>query len=1243
MTSKYLAKYAFAGNPAQNQLSFPTGATIIARDGQDGKPWFWGNYMGRDGWFPPTYVTKMTAAPAATASRPMTTTTNPSGGTMQNKMAGVSFTSSMAVQNQRKMQQPQTQQHQTNPLLSMNSGSNPGVGAHGMNASNQQSAFGASRQSNLGTGFGITAATGGFQSGIDDPFAALESSTANTTLPTLTPTYTQPQTVPSVSTNAVDTAQRFNNQVYSATAKVSGTNMTTGQTNQIQPNNAIRSVPQQSNFSSQGSSQGVNPFKSGGGISLTMSPKPQSTLSPTTQSNASFSQPQKSTFSDKISAAFEKVTITPSKKMTNDVGTEVSINDANAPAVLHQDVSQKKLIEDQLAKKAADEEARVKREKEDAWEKKVQNERERRLQQSNNNQYNNAQNSVALPSSRAEGIGSSGSNFGNIDNSQLNTASLPFLHPRSGKFFDPFAFISDSKGEPTRKFNPIYRVEPFWALLNIESYVKKMPKAPETKTVAAKYDQLAKAMSFMCHIVQENERFCAKKNGMDAPLSFLKANQLGMEACIKMITSLPHSAGASGKQLDQLFLNFINAFLSVISKIEPHQQIVLPGGWQQPEGKSHICLYIVRNCGGDRFSFTICNTGDGLEYHPSSFDQSSGLQLKQLAMTIWDIPSERLLDSSFWVLLFRMQVYPDKRNCASLLYEKLLPALNSRPLWSNLDLGPAEYLQVPDLNTSSQYHFLSKLALTTIPAPGSRPSKFNSLLVMNAAVDLALRSIEDAQPGSMDPEDTRILKLSGRNLASYSSTIESDQIGDNVLGVTLTSSWDLLDSLLKKINFSSSKPMDQHSHGMSTAALSDSFAKGAVSSLKADPGAACFPLFGRFRRDNYENVVKELMGEQRPDPILVPVVLTDESMPPVATDFQTASSSLQRICHACSLLLHQVQQVKNAPAFVASAAQHVLTVTLPMPHLDPRHCFWRKNPMRRETQVNLLFLIRRMCRIYSAATTCVQQSRGLVAIRTTAFACAACIADAITRVTAIDDPSPFALHFSGNCEGPTEPFSIEAGSFETLAANMPIFDAQLTSMRCLCLDYFRGNSVKMDGSKRPTIFNFDKSMKPTKGDFILIDQLSIQLALPRPFPKNEQNNITNAASLISGKNGSMLEVLPEMEYFRDIIFHFKHSVSGKAAAPSDITDNFTWLPHHATLKWTTKPSSSEDNSSVYSVAAFRNTQQEFVHVEENSTSKSAFRSFMRFFGKGKEEQRKLSAADPTNIVNSCGEKFLKTK
>mgnify|MGYP006168432849 FL=1 len=119
------------------------------------------------------------------------------------------------------------------------------------------------------------------------------------------------------------------------------------------------------------------------------------------------------------------------------------------------------------------------------------------------------------------------------------------------------------------------------------------------------------------------------------------------------------------------------------------------------------------------------------------------------------------------------------------------------------------------------------------------------------------------------------------------------------------------------------------------------------------------PLFGRLRRDNYENVVKALMGVPRPDPILIPAVLTDETLPPIATDYVTATSSLQRIADACSLLLQQRHLLfKNSPAFAASAAQYALTNILPMPHLDSAYCFWRKNDMRRETQVNLLFLIR---------------------------------------------------------------------------------------------------------------------------------------------------------------------------------------------------------------------------------------------------------------------------------------------
>ena len=69
---------------------------------------------------------------------------------------------------------------------------------------------------------------------------------------------------------------------------------------------------------------------------------------------------------------------------------------------------------------------------------------------------------------------------------------------------------------------------------------------------------------------------------------------------------------------------------------------------------------------------------------------------------------------------------------------------------------------------------------------------------------------------------------------------------------------------------------------------------------------------------------------------------------------------MPHVLHDCWLWCSRAK----LPKLHASAAQYALTVTLPMPQLDPAICFWRKSPMRRETQTNLLFLIRRMCRIY---------------------------------------------------------------------------------------------------------------------------------------------------------------------------------------------------------------------------------------------------------------------------------------
>jgi len=728
------------------------------------------------------------------------------------------------------------------------------------------------------------------------------------------------------------------------------------------------------------------------------------------------------------------------------------------------------------------------------------------------------------------GIGKSGAQLPTSANMTvaLQSSSSVTLNPSNARFFNIYEFLAGAdKKEPTRKFYPIERVKPFWVLLGLDVYVEKWrldnansknkkgigallgaagasllqqsedgnvqkgaskdaldsssgkskkggasSEQPAVFTAAPMYEQLAKSLSFQCHLVQESERNMYAHGGKSHPLEYLRGNQIGLEACIKLISMLPHSAGASGKNLDALFLNFINTFVNLVGNIQTNQQLVMPGGWQTLDS-AHVCLYILRNR-GNSWSFSVVNTGpNGLEYHPSNFDNTTGRQTKQLCLTIWDIPRERIVDSTFWVLLFRMQVYPSKRNSADFLYTKLLTSLNSRPLLSNKDAGPAEFFYPPaTASGAAQYHQLALLALTTIPELNSPSSKYSQLLVRNAAVEIAYRGIADARPSSMDPEDSRILQLTARNLANYASTLDPKELGMlngggddmNALGGALNYTWELLDRLLGKLAVASSKPLDQHSAQVGGGPGEEQFGKGMLKNLRASEKSAAHPFFGRLRRDNYDEVVKALMGDPRPDPILIPAVLTDEGMPDVATDYHTAASSLLRICHACSLLLQQRRLVKNAPAFVASAAQYALTVTLPMPHLDPSVCFWRKSPMRRETQTNLLFLIRRMCRIYSAATSSVQQSRGLVGIRTTAFACGACVADAIARVKCTDDPSPFSLHYSGLNEGPTRPFGFESGSFESLAANLPIYDPQLTSLRFQCLDYMRGMTIKDDGT-----------------------------------------------------------------------------------------------------------------------------------------------------------------------------------
>lgn len=1182
-TIRYFTKHPFQGDVRQSQLTFPKGALITAKPNQTGA-WWWGSCNGKEGWFPPAYVTSQAAAPAASfGSQPQAS--------MQQRMQQASFAPATQQSRPPAMQQQAFAQPSTPGSIGVNQPSP----AFGQMPQQQNTGFGAPQQPQMGFGAqqrGIQHRPDPFAGTGADPFAGLQNMNLATpaSAPSVTPSNAAFGT-PGAATSPP--APMLPSPVSAAFASPVLQAFKTDLTSPMQAQPQMAPSPA-------GGQRTVSPVKAqpiAAASPRRMEPSPANV--PVSAIGPSPSQPKP--------AAPTSLSMNMPLKMNAPTQVE-PIKPRPVP---------------QMSK--AEQEARRQRDKEMAKQKEIMRRQKEELAREQDQH-------------KTTGIGTSGVSFDSTGNL---TTSYGSGGPTVESRFNAYDQLAGTKGKlPSRKFSPIFRVPPFWGLMGLDSYARKVPLTKERLADrAGAYQQLAKALSFLSHVVAESGR---TRYGQQ--LQSLKWNHIGCEACIKLMSLLPHSAGASGKALDGMFLNFINVFLPLMENLEANQQVVFPGGWQTSDS-FHLCVYIVRNCGSDKFSFTVCNTGkDGLEYHPSTFDSETGKELKQLALTVWNIPGKRLMDSTFWTILFRMQVYPSKRNSAKFLYTKLLPALNSQPLRSNLDQGPADYWDIPDEITAATYHPLAKLALCTSPQNGARTAKYSSMLLMNTAVDMAYTEVAHAPGSSMDPEDTRILKLTGRNLANFASTLTATSVGDGTLGPALSGTWDLLDKLQQKINFTAVKPMDQYSHGLSKSANSDSFSKGVITSMRADAGSVAFPLFGRLRRDDYENVVKKLMGDQRPDPILIPPVLTDEELPPTAADFATASSGLQRIADACSLLLQQRRLIKNAAAFAASAAQHAMTVLLPMPHSDPKYCFWRKTEMRRETQLNLLFLIRRICRIYSASTACVQQSRGLIAIRSITFGCAACVADAICRVKAIDDPSVFALHYSGQCEGPTHPFAIEAGSFDTLGSNLPIYDPNLCSLRFRCLDYLREMTYNRSGMKRDTIFNFDSILTPMEGDITLINQLSIQLALVRPYPMTDEAMINHSAKLISGRNGSIFEVLPEFEYFRDIVFHFKHAISGKAptAEVKDANKARPWVPAHATLQWNIKKADKEDPRLFFHVSAFDDHPQEFVeYVAQAPKFENKYKGFLSLFkSKQKAVRARLSSADPTTVVNSCGDKFI---
>jgi hypothetical protein len=105
------------------------------------------------------------------------------------------------------------------------------------------------------------------------------------------------------------------------------------------------------------------------------------------------------------------------------------------------------------------------------------------------------------------------------------------------------------------------------------------------------------------------------------------------------------------EQLPDMLQTCVNAVRNLAVGGRP---MLIPGGWLGLLSDGAV-MHIVYRTGADAYSFVTCNTGDGLQYHASTPCDSDATPPKikyATSMRLDDVPSARMLDAGFWLMLF---------------------------------------------------------------------------------------------------------------------------------------------------------------------------------------------------------------------------------------------------------------------------------------------------------------------------------------------------------------------------------------------------------------------------------------------------------------------------------------------------------------------------------------------------------------------------------------------------------------
>jgi hypothetical protein len=216
---------------------------------------------------------------------------------------------------------------------------------------------------------------------------------------------------------------------------------------------------------------------------------------------------------------------------------------------------------------------------------------------------------------------------------------------------------------------------------------------------------------------------------------------------------------------------------------------------------------------------------------------------------------------------------------------------------------------------------------------------------------------------------------------------------------------------------------------------------------------------------------------------------------------------------------------------------------------------WHGAEVLYETQLEILRLLLSLSRLYAAAVLSLPPTRTLESSRLVTCAAMAAVADRMIRLRATDIPSLLCLHMeaaaplSGAFH--QQPFGIDVGAFVVVTEDMLFHDAQLCACRSMVLEYFTGQRARVADDH--VIFGWEHA--PDVGPCAkLVEQMRLEIG----FPKEDE------ALYVAGTHSDLLDLYPEFEAYRDIVFLFKYMSCWAPGAEPVVKQ---WTHKDARLAW----------------------------------------------------------------------------